>query len=267
MLEILLKKYPSVFALIFLLFFFFLFYHPLSAQDKNKDKKENPTSSYSGTEAVRKKGDQGTKDVVNKERRIKTKRELKEDASMRASYRGQEKYMDLPALRAQKNQKLASYSGKVSLRKYDRFKNRIDNKDRDMASYSGSVRYVNIPKQREKISQKMASSKGPVLIRVRRKPKGDITSEYRGAPRRPRQEIKYSKTNLRKGARVKKSELPNYAKEKKRKLKYDKGETMMWQRGGSTMPGSGKRELPKKQKGKKNKQENNSEQGEEIPDN
>jgi len=235
----------------------------LSAQEK---KEKDPTSTYTGNAVERQKEYQGTKDVVNKQKRIKTKREIKEDASMRASYRGNEKNLDLPKLRADKNQKLASYSGKVSLSKVNNFKTRMKDKDREMANFSGNVRYVNIPKKREKISRKMATSKGPVLVRVQRKPKGDITSEYRGAPKRPRQTTKYSKTNLKKGTRVKKSELPNYAKEKKRKLKYDKGETSMWQRGGSTMPGSGKRELPKKQKGKK-KKENTSEESETIPDN
>ncbi len=227
---------------------------PLLAQEK---KEKDPTSTYRGTQYERPKTDQGTTKQNNLRRRLKTKREIKEDASMRSSYVGTERILNLPKLRGQKAQKLADYSGKISLNKVAQHKNRMANKDADMANYRGNIKmssYLNIAKNRQKFSKQLAKYKGPVLVRVVRKPKGDITSRYTGKPTRPYRPAKYNRSNLKKGAIVKKSELPNYAKERKRKLKYDKGETSMWQRGSSVMPGSPKRELPKKQKGKKNKE-------------
>ncbi len=234
---------------------FFLCALPLSAVLQAQEK--DPTSTYRGTQQESTRTDQGTTKQNNQQRRLKTKRELKEDASMRASYVGTEKALNLPKLRGQKAQRLASYSGKVSLDKVERFKTRMANKDADMADYRGNIKmssYLNIAKNRQKFSNQLAKYKGPVLVRVVRKPKGDITSKYTGKPTRPYRPANYNRSNLKKGARVKKSDLPNYAKQKPRKLKYDKGETAMWERGSSTMPSTPQRKLPKKQKGKKNRE-------------
>jgi hypothetical protein len=99
-----------------------------------------------------------------------------------------------------------------------------------------------------------------VAIRVKQKPKGSITSTYKGAPNKNRFVANYNRKKFRSGKFVKKSDLPNYQKTKPGKLKYDSRETKMWQNGGGTLPTRGERKLPKTSKKAKRKADQDAQQ-------
>lgn len=213
------------------------------------EKKEpDPTSQYRGTEYARKKGDQGTNDVVNPERRVKTKREQKEDASMVASYSGQIKYKDLKLAKAKSSQKFADYSGSIPLRKVRRMEEKREINNDNQARYSGNIQFVDFKARRQQMAGKLARFRGPVAIRIKKKPKGSSLANYRGAPNQNRRPANYNRSNLRSGRKVKKEDLPNYAKSPRRKLRYDSREVKMWREGGDILPKVQERKLPKPSK-------------------
>ncbi|NJL11710.1 MAG: hypothetical protein HC913_00905 [Microscillaceae bacterium] len=220
--------------------------NPALAQVEKKE--PDPTSQYRGTEYERKKGYQGTNEVVNPERRVKTKREQKEDASMVASYSGQIKYKDLKLAKAKSSQKFAEYSGSIPLRKVRRMEERREISNDNQARYSGNVPFIDFKARRQQMASKMARFRGPVAIRIKKKPKGSSLANYRGAPNQNRRPANYNRSNLRSGRKVKKEDLPNYAKTPRRKLRYDSREVKMWREGGDILPKVQERKLPKPSK-------------------
>ncbi len=229
--------------------------------DQAKEKKQqnnSNASNYRGSNYEKSKTYQGTgRDLVQRVRRIKTKKDLGDDASMRASFISNQKFVDPSRQRAKNSLKSSSYAGNISARKQRIRQRRNRDKEKEIAAFSGNIRYVNTAKQRAKKSRKIASFMGANPIRVRKKPRGALVSSYRGAPNRNRKVASYDRGKLKSGRKVKRSELPNYQKVKPTKKKYDSRETKMWLDGGDTLPKRADRELPKTKKKKRKKKAEN----------
>lgn len=258
---------------------------PLKEAKKKEEHSRNNSirnSQHLGNPTTQKqRNPTGSTDLVQKIKRVRTKKNIGDAASVRAAYSGNVRAIDLAKARAKKSKKSTSsymgaeryvdikkartdkdgrqekYSGNISVKQV-RKSNKKDNKVAERAaSYTGTVRFVNLRKARQQKARKMASFKGPNPIRVRKKPKGAIISKYKGAPNKNRKPAIYNRKSLKKGRRVKKSDMPNYMKDRPAKWHYDSRETKMWKEGGKAgLPGQGKRELPKnnRKKNKKNKQ-------------
>lgn len=177
-----------------------------------------------------------------------------------ASYSGSVKYVDIAKQRGKKNKKFAAYSGNISIANLRTRSRKIKDKSREIAAFSGNIRYVNIAKQRAKKDAKVAKFKGPNPIRIKKKPKGSITSVYKGAPNKNRVPANYNRRAFRLLPKVKKSELPNYQKGRKTKLKYNSRETQMWNGKSEMLPKRGERKLPDTKKSKKNKGESDTQE-------
>jgi hypothetical protein len=182
------------------------------------------------------------------------KKDAEYNAQERANYTGDVPYVNYKKKREQKAKDLSAYSGTIKYNRLSLSRKKRD-KARDMADYSGTVKYQNIPRLRQQKAARLAAFKGPSPIRVKQKPKGSITSTYKGAPNKNRYVANYSRTKFKSGRTVKKSELPNYQKEKPSKVRYDSRETKMWKEGGGNMPTRTERKLPKTSKKAKRKSE------------
>jgi hypothetical protein len=187
------------------------------------------------------------------------KKDIEYGATERADYSGNVRYFDAKKERAKLSRQAANYSGNIRFNPNARARKTRD-KQREIADYSGNVPYLNIPKLRQRKATKLANFKGPIAIRVKQKPKGSITSSYKGAPNKNRFAANYSRKRFKSGKFVKKSDLPNYQKTKPGKLKYDSRETKMWQNGGGTLPTRGERKLPKTSKKAKRKADQDAQQ-------
>ncbi|MCU0447812.1 MAG: hypothetical protein MUE85_23180 [Microscillaceae bacterium] len=174
-------------------------------------------------------------------------KDIEYGAADRADYSGNVRYFDAKKERAKLSRQASNYSGNIRFNPNKRAR-QVRDKQREISDYSGNVPYLNIPKLRQRKATKLANFKGPIAIRVKQKPKGSVTSTYKGAPNKNRFAANYSRKRFKSGKFVKKSDLPNYQKTKPGKLKYDSRETKMWQNGGGALPTRGERKLPKTSK-------------------
>lgn len=208
--------------------------------DKRTITKDNSTSGYSG-------------EISTKKLAKKVKKARKREGQMN-EYMGNVPYVDFKAKHALSAKKTSAYTGNISLNKYRKSIKNARDTEKEMHSYSGDIRYVNFKDNYRKKSAKFAAFKGANPILVKKKPKGSITSDYKGAPNTNTRPVKYNKQRLKTGKPVKKSELPNYQKEKQPKLRYNSRETKMWlENGGENMPKVPDRKTPKPVKQKKSK--------------
>lgn len=241
------------------------------AQDKN----ETP-ENYQGRQVVKdkRKKNQGTKDLTIKSKKaktnqksagtnkltqkakpVRTERQIGDDASMQAGFLGSVKVRNNDKTVYKNSKDIGNYAGKISVRKLRNAQRERSYNQDDISNFGGNVRITNTVADRRKASKRIAQFRGNIPIKSVRKPRGSITSTYRGAPNRNRTLAKYDRNSLKKGTRIKKSDLPNYQKNKPAKLKFNARETRMWmgEEKDSRVPTANKRELPKNNKRKNRK--------------
>ncbi|MCS6822294.1 MAG: hypothetical protein NZ551_10540 [Microscillaceae bacterium] len=157
--------------------------------------KTNPQSRYSGTIAIR--------ELKKKERKIQR---IEDDR--------------------------ARYTGNLSIATIRKKQRRSEQVRKQMSTFSGDIVVLNTPAVMRKRAKKISSFKGEVLIK--QKPARDKykTINY-SSPLRNRTPANYNRSKLKAGAKLKKSELPNYQKNPPKKISYDAREAEFWRTGGS----------------------------------
>ncbi len=254
-------------------------------KDEKKEKKSKPEKfigkdeiqpqKYQGqkdlvtkVKAPKKQAAPGTKDLVTKVKappkknpnpaanklvikvQPKSEQNMRDKANAMADYRGPTvNYPNKESLIS--NSKLHSqFKGNVQVKSIKSQQRQIQKKSSEVTNFAGKTRYVDISKKREKTAKKLASFRGPNLVKIPKKPR-NAQSTF-SQPNTIRKKANYDPRKLKKGRKVKKSELPNYEKKKNEKFHYDAGEVKMWKKGGEAVPaGRGERELPKVKKKKK----------------
>lgn len=122
----------------------------------------------------------------------------------------------------------SQYSGNISTTAVAKRKKNIVSSQRKFASYRGNIKYVDYAKIRRKKNQDVASYRGN--IKVKKRPQGaSKAAKFKGTSSKQRKLYKnYDPRKLQKGRSVKKSDIPNYQREKPQKLKYDSRENIIW---------------------------------------
>ena len=239
-------------------------------KQNDKEKQKQANTSYSlgknSTSPITKK-DQGSSSIPIKVKRVKTERQIGDNASMMSSFTSKSPvYATSEQKIAKQSAKTSYFSGKIAVKSLAAKERSVRKNNNKMSSYTGNVQIINYASKRQNKAKKIASFKGPNPIRVKKKPRGSITSKYSGEPAKPHKPANYNRQRLKKGRTLKKSELPNYAKEKRGKLKFDSRETKMWREGGNTLPTRNDRKLPKPSKKSRKAAKKEAEQNAENPD-
>lgn len=244
------------------------------AQNKKKDKdapKDQPKSSdYAGKSVAQPKTYQGTgktlvtkvkdnkntrkeaegtgKVLTTKTKPVKTEKQIGDEASMRAAFKGNTSLVDNRARREQNQKSTGTYSGSVSVKEMRNQKHSFNKNNKNMSAYSGTIKVVNTENKRQHSSKKIAEFRGPSPIKVQKSPRGALVATNSKATNTNRNTAIYNRAKLNKGRMMKKEYLANYQKEKQKKLKYDAKEVKMWSEGGGVLANRSNRELPKNNK-------------------
>lgn len=272
----------------YLILFFLIFLGSESlAQSQVKQKKSdqkktkgNATSNYTGNAYPQQRRYQGTgKDLTVKNKKIKSRAQLKRDSKRRSLFTSKSKFEDKSAQR-QQNSSLASsfrggsyapvskgasretlsgYRGRISVSKLNSNQRKYLKQNNKLSNYRGNIRVTNTLAKRKKNSQKMDSFRGANPIRVRKSPRGALVASNRKSANNTINPASYNRKNLKGGRKMSKKYLANYQKAKPKKLKYNKKEVKMWQEGGVVIPKRAERTLPKAKVRKKNREEGEEE--------
>lgn len=223
--------------------------------DKKAKKSANKDLVIKGKPTKEK--DQGTRKITGKVPKPRSEGELKDNAGFLSGFTSKTPYVDTKRTTLKNARKESRYAGNISVRKLRNARRDKLGNQKETSSYTGNIRLTNITAERRQASRRIAQFRGNIPLKSVKKPRGSITSSYRGAPNRNRALAKYDKSALKKGTRMKKSDLPNYQKAKPTKLKYNAKEAQMWagtkKSKDARMPTSTKRVLPKNNKKKNRK--------------
>lgn len=199
------------------------------AANREKDRNAATFMGKGGGSEVIERKDQGSTysgDTPLRKYRKYKRRNVKDKAAEMANFSGNIRYGNPEKLKSKRAKATSEYSGSILARKVRKYQKRgKKDKAAEIANFSGNIRFVNIFAKRQKKARKMASYLGPNPIRVRRKPKGAMISKFRGVPNSNKRRVaNYNRKRFKSGRKVKKSELPNYQKNKPAKIKYNSRE-------------------------------------------